>query len=265
MRPAPTLRRLPLLLLVPLLAAVPACSDDGPDEEAFCDRLASFAEEAEAAGDDDEPTPEEVEAFTALAESAPGEVREDFEIAAGVLEEFTAIDPDADPEDAMGTAFALLFNPRVAEAFEAIEAYATDTCGLEDFESGVGDGSDGSEASDPGTGSGDDGFGDDDDDGIPTLGVAEAEVEALVVEALGTEPQGQSRFRSGSSSSLDVGVELDPDAALAACEELSAALAAHPDADGTATISLHAADDSELVLAENEDLAPGEPGTCTTP
>jgi hypothetical protein len=274
------MRRLLLAAIVCSLGLLPACGgDDEPTEASFCEDLEAFAAEAEAAeateedsgGDDgDPPTEEEVAAFRELADAAPEEIAEDFDVVAGVIEQLAEIDEDADPEAAFGAVFALLLNPVVAEAFEAVGTYATDTCGLEDFDDELGglDGTGGDDAGfdlDDGADAGFDDGGFDDDDGIATLGVPEAEVDAVVERALGEEPAGRSRFSSGSSSSLDLGTTLDAEAARLACDEIAEALAGHPDAAGTASLSLHEVEDTEVILATNDDVAPGDPGTCRTP
>ncbi|MDZ7734592.1 MAG: hypothetical protein U5R31_17255 [Acidimicrobiia bacterium] len=165
------MHRLLLLLAVALLlpGALVACSSDdrgevqsadtagesdegGGDEGAFCDELAGTAEQEEI----DLGTPEGMAAFEEFIDSAPDDLAEPMETVRDVFAELEGLDED-DPES-FGAAFGVLFDPELLAAFEEIEAWGVENCGLE--EGFLDTGPDGGEDSfgDIEMGSGDDDF-----------------------------------------------------------------------------------------------------------
>jgi len=142
------MRRLAVLLALPLLALV-ACGDD--DDEAagsFCDRARTFDEEFEAF--EGEPTAasfeEAADTIESLADGAPDEIQEDIELMAREVREVAELyadfeaeltgDPDDITEeqaeaiaaagDEIGTKLDALEEPG-----ERIETYLQEECGID--------------------------------------------------------------------------------------------------------------------------------------
>ena len=100
--------------------------------------------------------------------------------------------------------------------------------------------------------------------GLNALGLG-PEPRFLIEEVMGDDAEGRGRFRSGATTGLEIGTDLDADAAREACEEIAGLLADHPDAEGSAELTLHVTGDLDEVLVRNEVVEPGDPGACTTP
>lgn len=164
------MRRLALLLLVPVLALGAGCGDDDDDVSSgggFCDRarlldaqMSNLEEQFEGdeipSGDVFEQT---ADAISGLADDAPDEIRGDLETLADGVREIAEIfgdidlsDPEAlsDPEnaeqlEAIGERMEEL-DATVGESSDRVEAYLSDECGIDsdDGSSESGDGTEGS-------------------------------------------------------------------------------------------------------------------------
>ncbi|HEX7135821.1 MAG TPA: hypothetical protein VF228_24795 [Iamia sp.] len=133
-------------LLVAVLALLPACSDDG-DSEAFCERLGDTEQLGDILGELDTSDPagmedrlqRALEGFRELEADAPGEIRDDVaRIRQGVELVLEAVEDNADDLPAARQAIAGELDELsgLAQAGEAVVAYAEDECGL-DLEGGT--------------------------------------------------------------------------------------------------------------------------------
>lgn len=164
------MRRLSVILLVPVLALGAGCGDDDDASAGgdFCDRarlldaqMSSLENEFE--GDDipsSEVFDEAADALGDLADGAPSEIKGDLETLADGVREIAEIfgdidlsDPEAlsDPENAeqlqaMGERMEEL-DATVGDASDRVEAYLADECGIEIDDDGTSEGEDGTEGS----------------------------------------------------------------------------------------------------------------------
>ena len=129
------------------LALVPACSDDG-DSGAFCERLGDTEQLGEILGDLDTSDPAGVEdrlqtaldQFRDLEADAPGAIRDDVaRIRQGVELVLEAVEDHPDDLSAAREAIAGELDELsgLAQAGEAVTAYASDECGI-DLDEGAG-------------------------------------------------------------------------------------------------------------------------------
>jgi len=128
-------------LAVLVLALLPACSDDG-DSGAFCERLGDTEQLGEILGDLDTSDPAGVEdrleaaleGFQDLESDAPGEIRDDVaRIRQGVELVLEAVRDNPDDLSAAREAIAGEIDELsgLAQAGEAVTAYADEECGLD--------------------------------------------------------------------------------------------------------------------------------------
>lgn len=134
-------------LAVAALALLPACSDDG-DSEAFCERLGDTEQLGAILGDLDTSDPASVEdrlqaaleRFRDLEADAPGAIRDDVaRIRQGVELVLEAVEDNPDDLSAAREAIAGELDELsgLAQAGEAVTAYASDECGI-DLDEGTG-------------------------------------------------------------------------------------------------------------------------------
>ena len=97
-----------------------------PDGD-FCEVL-NFMNESEE-GDEDISDEEAMALFAQIAERAPDELKDSFEVFIDLIEKLEGLDED-DP-DAFGEAMAIMFAPEVMAAMTEISAYALAECGIE--------------------------------------------------------------------------------------------------------------------------------------
>lgn len=123
------------------LALLPACSDDG-DSGAFCDRLGSTRSLGAILGDLDPSDPagaedllqEALEGFRELEADAPGDIRDDVaRVRQGVELVIEAVEDHPDDLPAARAAIAQELDQLsgLAQAGEALEAYASAECGID--------------------------------------------------------------------------------------------------------------------------------------
>ena len=130
-----------------LAALLPACSDDG-DSGAFCERLGDTDQLGDVLGALDTSDPAGVEEalqqtltrFEELEADAPGAIRDDVaRIRQGVELVLEAVEDNPDDLSAAREAIAGELDELsgLAQAGEAVEAYASDECGI-DLDEGTG-------------------------------------------------------------------------------------------------------------------------------
>jgi hypothetical protein len=223
----------------------PAAADGDLDE--FCAAMDDL-------GDDGGPFEDEaeLEAFEALAPSAPPEIRDDMVLVADALRrvdaEIEQAEDDGDLDAVMEAAFGLMLDPEVLEASERLEQFLVEECGIEPVD-GPG------EIESPGE--------------MAVMGVALSEVEARFEEiaaSLGLDADYYlNRMGTDRLSQLLVTVSGgdgdDADDMLEVCDQLSAFLADHSDAEGTASIEVMRSMSSLQVV--NDEVGVGDPGECT--
>lgn len=201
-RPSPRLLLLPLLAATALLGV--ACGEEEAPEVAisgerpststtaaggdadpteFCDALAASqaAEGGDGGGDGagagngDTDVAEVLAELEALAELAPAELVDDFEVMAGAFEQLEGLDED-DPES-LEAIFEVVFDEEMLSATLALEAYAEEECGLEleglDPTTSGGGGDTGSGGGDTGSGAGPEHDPDDPDVHLEEVGAVE--------------------------------------------------------------------------------------------
>ncbi len=99
--------------------------DEEGDPTAFCDRVEVFDD----LDTDDTISTEAVDEFDELAAMAPEEVSEDLAVLAELFR--TLSETDVDDEEAFAEMMALVLDPEVLAASEAVEAYVLDECGID--------------------------------------------------------------------------------------------------------------------------------------
>lgn len=111
----------------------------------------------------------------------------------------------------------------------------------------------------------------DEDEESTVMGVPTGEAEGRYAELLdetGLTGGGFGWGQLGSDGQIWITVQLDGDAAadhmdaiVEVCEGMSSLLADHPDAEGTGMVGIDTLEDSEVIVS-NEDITPGDPGSC---
>ena len=96
-----------------------------PDSE-YCRAVADL--EASHPEDIEDPAAA-VEALSALGEVAPDELREPFDVLAGVVEQMGELDPES--SDYVERSLEIILEPEVQEAADAIDGYTSDACGVD--------------------------------------------------------------------------------------------------------------------------------------
>ncbi len=117
----------------------PATTEDEPSadpvaDEEYCAVAQQIAESPPL--DEDDPTAA-LAMLESLADVAPAELEDDFEVLGRVIEQMSSLDPN-DPgsiEEMMGIAF----DPEILAASEAITAYTEEACGLDLDEGAIDD------------------------------------------------------------------------------------------------------------------------------
>lgn len=112
----------------------------------------------------------------------------------------------------------------------------------------------------------------DEDEESTVMGVPTGEVEDRYAELLdetGLTGGGFGWGQLGSDGQVWITVQLDGDPAadhmdaiVEVCEGMSSLLADHPDAEGTGMVGIDSLEDSEEVVVSNEDITPGDAGSC---
>jgi hypothetical protein len=242
-----------------LIAGLAACGGDDDDDSSSgsSSSSASTAEaddESAATGDfcdvwsevnsdestlTDEPTEEQIaearDAIEQVRELAPEEIEDEVTQIADAIEgllDKVAAGGDIDTEEAFGELFALAFS-----AGPPIEAWMVDNC--PDY--------------DPSS------FGVEEDDGTGVLGIPQGDLDEIRFAAV-VDDQGASSSSSGDDHEWTIYFVGSIDDAVAACEQVSEAVASHPDASGTLSLSIASAE--ERVFASNAAITAGDPGTC---
>jgi hypothetical protein len=102
-------------------------SDSGSDPDSeYCQAVADL----EATDPEELADPAlAVEALAALGDVAPDELKEPFDVLAGVVEEMGALDPD-DP-DYIEQSLEIIMTPGVQDAADAIDEYTAEACGID--------------------------------------------------------------------------------------------------------------------------------------
>lgn len=108
----------------PTVEDLPDETTDAPFDPAFCDALAEVS--ANPPSDDDPAAA--VETLLGLADEAPEELQDDFEVLAEAVDEFAEVE---DSPEAMSTVFEIFLRPEVLQASVAIDLYASQECGVE--------------------------------------------------------------------------------------------------------------------------------------
>jgi hypothetical protein len=123
----------------------------GGEDDDFCAQLEASVGDEEI----DIETDEGMEAFQELVDAAPDALAEPMGVIEDAFAQVTGLDED-DPE-AFAEAFDVLFDPEVMAAFEEVEAFGVETCGLPEgfLDTESDDESDDETADDAETGNGD--------------------------------------------------------------------------------------------------------------
>jgi hypothetical protein len=266
MRRLLSLVRVSLLCALVLLTVAAACSNgdrgEGADDESVDDERADDGSDDDfcglleaSVGEDaiDLETDEGTEAFAELVEAAPDELAEPMGVIEDALSQVTDFDED-DPE-AFSEAFDALFDPDVVAAFEEVEAYGVETCGLPEgfLDNGTDGGVDGTggEAEDgDGDGSGGGDF------------VSTDEVQAHLEATYGDVPPfseivGWSSVNGVFSVSFDVAPSVDD--ATDVCQAISAYIYDIAGYDPSIEVGVYGPSDQSVVLRE------GSGSTCQAP
>jgi hypothetical protein len=242
-------------LAVLLLVPIAACGGDD-DDDGSASASASGSEAEVASGDfcdvwqelnsdqeelTDEPTEEQLDEAREILEqveaSAPEEIEDEvtqLTDAIGRLVDQLADGGDIDAEEVFGEVFGLAFT-----AGPPIEEWMVENC--PDY--------------DPNS------FGVEEDDGLGVLDIPQGELDDIRLSLMEND-LGASSTSDGDEHEWTWYFEGDGDAALAVCEEASAQLA-EAGADGTLVLRIATTD--ETVLAVNDAIAPGNPGSCEVP
>lgn len=103
-------------------------TDAGGDEEycAALERLAADGTDVDLTEDPDAALAE----VRSLAEAAPPEIAEDFEVFLGTIERLATI-PDDETGEALGELFEVMLDPEFMAARERIDQYSSDECGID--------------------------------------------------------------------------------------------------------------------------------------
>ncbi len=222
------------------------------------------------------------EGYEGLAEVTPEPLRADVERFAGFLADLEASE---DPEGEAATTA----DPEYQETLQRIGNFVTDECGIggdatptsqPEADSPAPEGTTPTTEAptpDPEAPDADEPDGADDTDGTGSRreepAVPPDEVKAEMRAIFGDRLWGTTHgYFAPDGSEYEGNVrDLTEDEALAACEDLSAFIAEHPDMEGQGVLRLTditVNDDNEVVtnpIALNETIGDGDPGTCTTP
>jgi hypothetical protein len=237
-----------------------ACSGGGGDGDvaAFCDTAEQLSENATSV----EPSE--------LADDAPPEIRREVQTQISAQEAIAELE-----EDDESAAVDIATDPDVLAAGRRIEQYLAEECGVGTTStSEAADDTTTTEAinTDPSVTEDstlqDEGSVDADFD-IAVLGVPRADLDTYLADefSLANLIRAVNTFGSSEAAEVELYLELgegDGQVAVDACQELSNHLAEIGTGDGTATVTINrlSEDNDYVVVARNDALAVGAPGTC---
>lgn len=249
-----------------LLFAAAACGSDGSgDAQAFCETVGALDAQDEGAED----SIPDVEELDELAANAPDEISDEVELLVEGFKQAAELEESDDPDEAFAVIFGLMLDPEFIAAMEDLEDYMIEECGMdpEDVDVAMDDDAEDENAED------DDADPFDEDEESTVMGVLTGEVEDRYDELLdeaGLTSGGFGWGQLGSDGQIWITIQLDGDdvddhidAIVEVCEGMSSLLAEHPDAEGTGMVEIDTAEDYEVVVT-NEDIEPGDAGSCET-